>query len=167
MPHDAPEQLLYVVNRDDYVIGSVRWGGAYNDPQVIHRAICVIVINNNRMLFKERGSEGSYPNFWALSCVGHVPYGVSYREAAEHELDQELNIKSPIFLVTKLLIKTDREADFVEIYTTHTDNAEVAFDQEKFVDINWVDIKLIADFTETHQVIPADEYILKQLMYIN
>ena len=55
MPLDDPNELFYLVDVNDEVIGSIKRSEAHGDKTKIHRAVYVLVTNdNNQMLFQRR-----------------------------------------------------------------------------------------------------------------
>jgi NADH pyrophosphatase NudC (nudix superfamily) len=45
-----------------------------------------------------------YPNFWGLSCAGHVSGSDTYEETVERELIEELNLKCKVSYIDKFLV---------------------------------------------------------------
>jgi isopentenyl-diphosphate Delta-isomerase len=168
MPADNPDELFIQVDEADQEIGKVTRAKAHSNPNIIHRAVYVLIVNDQQqMLFHKRSAKKDlFPGMWAAACAGHVQYGSNYRETAKRELGEELKIKCELFLVTKLLLKTASQTEFCEIYMGKYSDAPVNFDPEEVQEITWVKLREIPIFIRTHRLTPGDEEVLRQLLYI-
>jgi isopentenyl-diphosphate Delta-isomerase len=168
MPKDDPNELFYLVDEEDKVLGSIPRAAAHADASKIHRAVYVLVLNSKKqMLFQKRSQHKDlYRGYWALSCAGHVPYGQDYRQAAVDELMEELRIKPDLFYVTNLLVKAEGESEHCQIYLTKMDAMPTDFDRDEIDELKWVDIDGIQEFVSANPLPPADVEVLRLLLYI-
>ncbi len=76
MPHDNQEELFTHVDSNDNVLGSVTRRQAHQDPTLIHRAVDVLVFNDqNEILLQKRSHhKDTNPGTWTISASGHVTY---------------------------------------------------------------------------------------------
>lgn len=168
MPHDDPHELFYLVDQKDRILGKITRKEAHRDISKIHRAVYVLIVNHqDEMLFQKRSQHKDlYKGYWALGCAGHVTYGETYRQAAVHEVYEELKIFPQLFYVTKLTVKTEGEAEMVEIYLAKIKDTPKHFDHIEIDELKWVPIKDIPSFVAKQKLPPADIEVLKLLMYL-
>lgn len=111
---NTPEEWLDLVDEDDKVIGTVRKEEANQDPKLLHREVAVIIYDDRRrVLFQQRSKKKLVnPGIWAESCAGHVPQGMSPRQAAHGELKEELGFDTKLEFVGKTLASLPNETHF-------------------------------------------------------
>ena len=165
---DNQNELFYLVDANDQVLGSIKRSEAHSDVNKIHRAVEVLVTNQvNQMLFQKRSlTKDLYPGQWALACGGHVTYGETYLQAAEREVFEELGIHPHLFYVTKLLVKTPVESEQCQIYLGRVEQTPEHFDRREVEAVTWVEIKDLALFVHNNPLPPDDIQVLKLLLYI-
>jgi isopentenyl-diphosphate delta-isomerase len=95
---------------------------------LLHRAVYVLVLRASGMVLLQQRSKRDlwHPGLWTLSSTGHVKSGESYRDAAKRELDEELGLRSPIRVITKLLLppimsRGLTEWEWVSLFVSKTD----------------------------------------------
>ena len=88
------EEILFVVNKNDEVIGRETREKCHAGNGLLHRAITVFLFNNNgELLITQRsGKKTLWPGGWDTSCSTHVYEGESYEQAGERRLLQELGV---------------------------------------------------------------------------
>jgi isopentenyl-diphosphate delta-isomerase len=168
MPYDNPNELFTQVDVNDQVIGSIPREDAHTNPAIIHRAVYVLVTSpDNQMLFQKRAStKDLFPSMWALSCAGHVRFGQEYRQAAENEVFEKLGLHPHLYYVTNVLVQTEYESEHCQIYMCKIDTTPVKIDKSEIVEVKWVFVPEIPNFIKDNPIPPADQIILKALMYI-
>lgn len=116
------EELFYVVDEDDNVIGYAPRSECHKRG-LIHRSVYVIVLNSRGEVFLQRRSlkKDLYPGYYACSSSGHVEYGESYEEAARRELMEELGINAPLKEVCKFKCFSDIEREISALFICHYD----------------------------------------------
>jgi isopentenyl-diphosphate delta-isomerase len=102
MPGDEP---LDLVDENDKVIGVAALRSCL-EQGLLHRAVAVLVLRSTgRILLQQRSKRDLWhPGLWTLSCTGHVREGETYRAAARRELAEELGLRSPLRVFSKLLL---------------------------------------------------------------
>src|SRR4030065_268356 len=155
MPQDNPAEMFVEVDEADQEIGLLARQVAHQDPQRIHRAIYVLVVNSqNQMLFQKRSqTKDLYAGMWSPACAGHVTYGETYQEAAVKELKEELGLTGQLFYVTNILVKTPQETEYCQIYMCKTPD-EIKIDPTEIESIQWVEIPAIGQFVKDHPLPP-------------
>lgn len=111
---ETPEEILDLVNENDEVVGTVRYGEANKNPKLIHREVAIIIYDDNkRVLFQQRSKKKTVnPGIWAESCAGHIPKGMSPEDAAHMELKEELGFDTKLKFLTKTLARMPNETHF-------------------------------------------------------
>ena len=113
---DNQKELFIVVDKDDNVIEYRTRYDCHHDKSTFHRAIGVIIYNDeNKIILQKRSMlKDLNPGKYTLSVSGHVTKGESYKEAAIREMQEEIGIQTSIKYVTKFLCKDarrDRDGD--------------------------------------------------------
>ena len=129
-----------------------------------HKAVNVWIINSkNEVLLQKRSAEKeSYPNFWDLSCAGHVDAGEMPKETAVRELQEELGITATpdqleyIFAVSEehfLNQGTYIDREIREIFLLRLDISDFQLQEEEVAEVKWV---ALDDFEKMTQQMPPD-----------
>lgn len=94
---DHTEEMLDLLDADGKVVGRVRRAEVHGNPALRHRAVHVIVVNQNDGIFLQKRAENKLvqPGKWDSSCGGHIPAGESWETGALRELEEELGLKLP------------------------------------------------------------------------
>lgn len=167
MPLDQPQELFHLVDKSDRRRGFVSRREAHSDISKIHRSVCVIVANNNQILFQKRSqSKDTFPGFWSLSVTGHVSSNETYLQAAKRELFEELRIKSGLRFVKKNLLRLPSETEFCSIYQTAIPTDRINHDSYEITATLWVGLSQIAAFTKKNNLTPDALQILRTLKYL-
>ena len=90
-------ELLYQVEEDDSVIGSVERTRA-NAEGLLHRSGMVFLTRSDgKILIQRRNVEKqTFPDCYDASSTFHVTFGESYEEAAKREMIEETGISAPL-----------------------------------------------------------------------
>jgi isopentenyl-diphosphate delta-isomerase len=112
------DELLYHVDMDDNIIGSVTRSKAHQDPRLIHREIAIILTDyQSRVLLAQRSFKKKvFPGKWDLTCAGHVPFGMGADQAAHMELQEELGFDVPLYHIGIQVTKYDWETHLTHLY---------------------------------------------------
>jgi isopentenyl-diphosphate delta-isomerase len=97
------EEIIDIVDENDKVIGKLPKRVVHSQKGILHREIGVVILdNNNRVLIQQRSLKKKlFPGEWTVSAVGHVPSGLTPKEAAHKELQEELGIDTQLSFVEK------------------------------------------------------------------
>lgn len=117
---DNKAEPFDLVDENDAVIGVITRPEVHRDPTLIHRAVSVLVYNNEGKLFLQKRSQAKDTDagLWSISAAGHVSQGQSYANAARRELMEELGVTAPLKFYKRYLIKTAQETEINAIYGT-------------------------------------------------
>lgn len=130
---NTPNETIDVVNEEDEVIGESTKDEAGYNPDLIHRAVSILIYNKKgeALVQKRNGKKEVYPGVWAMSCSGHVPKGINPNEAALMELKEELGIETKLTFIRKDFRKYSWETHFTYIYIGEVGN-DIKFNFNKF-----------------------------------
>ena len=87
-------ELLDVVDENDNVI-TVKTRGEIHAQGLMHRAVHILVFNNDGELFLQKRSlsKDEQPGKWDSSAAGHLDSGEDYYDCARREIAEELGIQ--------------------------------------------------------------------------
>ena len=88
------EELIDVLDEFGNKTGIIKTKGEIKHDGDYHRAISILIINNDKILIQKRSeSKKVYPNLWSLFVKGHVQSKETSIAACIRELKEELGIK--------------------------------------------------------------------------
>lgn len=133
MTTDNLNEIFDVVDENDRVIGQATRKECNSNPNLIHRAVYVLVFNSKGELFLQKRSKTKdiCPGMWSISVSGHVDHGESYETAAIREMKEEIGLSSALQFLDKYIIHGETENEFSAIYRTvangpfHLDPVEI------------------------------------------
>ncbi len=114
----ATEEYLDIVDAKGHPTGQTKLRKLVHRDGDLHRAVDIWVINQRRqVLLQHRAPEkDSYPNYWDISCGGHVVAGETPLMAAVSELHEELGLivqPDDLTFLTEWHTKTRPAPDFL------------------------------------------------------
>ncbi len=111
-------EMLEVVDEQGRFIRLASRLECHSDPSLIHRSVCVLVLDPEGRLYmqKRSRSKARYAGMWDLSATGHVSPGETWEEAARRELAEELGIQADLRLVTTMLVPVPAETELAAIF---------------------------------------------------
>lgn len=120
---DDLNEIFDVVDELDRVIGHATRKECNSNPELIHRAVFVLVFNSKGELFLQKRSQTKdiCPGMWSVSVSGHVDRGEDYRTAATRELYEEMGITAEVQFLDKYLIRGENENEFSAAYRSVSD----------------------------------------------
>ena len=94
MPDIDTEEIFWVVDEADKVIGTATRRECHGNPRLIHRVAHVLVFTSSGDLWLQKRSlaKDIQPGKWDTSVGGHLKPGEDYQAAAYRELAEELGI---------------------------------------------------------------------------
>lgn len=117
------DEIFDIVSEDDVVIGQASRKQCHGNPDLIHRAVHVLVFNPAGKLLLQRRSllKDIQPGKWDTSVGGHLDLGESYLAAAHREMAEELGLAGlPITFLYNSKIRNLVEAENIATYLTVT-----------------------------------------------
>jgi isopentenyl-diphosphate delta-isomerase type 1 len=110
-----------LVDEDDRIIGQALRSECHGDPKLIHRAVHVLLFNDQQQLLLQKRSchKDIQPGKWDTSVGGHLDPGENYRAAAIREMNEELGVAGiPLRELYHSKIRNRVESENVRTYLT-------------------------------------------------
>lgn len=150
------DELLYLVDKNDNVIGSVLKSKAHGNMDLIHREVAIGVFNSKRQILIQKRSKMKKidPGVWKITAAGHAKFEEDMKDATKRELEEELGIKvDPIYSYKFYSInRRNREARIIWVYYAVYDGEDFVLDQEEVEEAKWVDIEQISEGEEEGKI---------------
>jgi isopentenyl-diphosphate delta-isomerase type 1 len=108
-----------IVDLDDKVIGQASRSECHRNPDLVHRAVHVLVFNSRDELYLQRRAwnKDIQPGKWDTSVGGHVTAGEEWDVAAQRELEEELGVESVnLQFVYSYLFRNEIESERIRTY---------------------------------------------------
>lgn len=118
------DEFFDIVTDDDVVIGQASRRSCHGNPELIHRAVHVLVFNpGGKLLLQQRSHQKDIqPGKWDTSVGGHLEPGESYLAAAHREMAEELGLAGlPLTFLYHSKIRNHVESENIATYLTLTD----------------------------------------------
>ena len=108
------DETLDLVDESDQIIGEVGRTKAHSNPDLIHREIGILILDEQkRPLFTKRSQfKQKNPGCWNIGMGGHIRKGEAPGKAAKRELFEELGLKGELKFFGKWFDRTETEARF-------------------------------------------------------
>jgi isopentenyl-diphosphate delta-isomerase type 1 len=118
MPKDSKTETFIIVNKSDKIIGYETRFHCHHNPKFIHRAVDIVIFNDNKQILLQKRSrfKDTNPGFYGLSTAGHVAPGETYRQAAFRELKEEVGITVKLVYKGKHLYRDERESEMTGVF---------------------------------------------------
>lgn len=96
-PPDPELEMFDVVDEADRVTGQASRAEVHRRGW-LHRAVHIFLFRHDgRVLIHQRSArKEDFPLVWTSSASGHVDAGETYQQAAERELQEELQVQAPL-----------------------------------------------------------------------
>lgn len=149
MSADKLDELLYVCDEDDNVVGEATRGEVYVGI-LLHRAVHVYLTTSAGRLLIQRRSEEKVrnPGLWDKSAAGLVGAGESYDETAVREMGEELGVRQVKlrqidYLVNHEQIMKARQGEMklsrhIKVYCGTIAHSELDYQKSEVEEVNFV-----------------------------
>jgi isopentenyldiphosphate isomerase len=130
---DDPKELLTEVDGNDKVIGPVEREICHNQTKKPwHRTTSIYVFNSKGEIFLTRKGQNkdTGAGLLGISASGHVDFGDTYKETAERELKEELNLDIKLEEIGNLKIDVGYEKEFIGIFAGVTEKDPIPNKEE-------------------------------------
>ena len=114
-------EMLVLVDDDDRVIGTAPRSLCHGNPGFIHRAVHVLVFNEDGQLYLQKRHAGKLiqPGKWDSSVGGHIAPGESYEIAARRETGEELGFSpEKLAFLFSMKVRNQTESENIQCFTT-------------------------------------------------
>lgn len=152
---------IVLVDQNDNVLGNEEKYSAHENPSKLHRAISVLIVNDNHeMLITKRAfMKKTCPGFLTNSVCSHPTVGESYEAAAFRRVHEELNIylMDLKYLYTSVydFILDEKYGEhelthvFIGKYTDRVEN----FNKNEVEEAFWIKLEELENFMNKNQKI--------------
>ncbi len=108
-----------LVDENNRVIGSAGRKECHSNPDLLHRAIHIMIEDSAGRIFLQKRSPDKdiQPGKWDTSVGGHLDQGEDYLSAAKREAGEELGIDlaEPEFLY-EYIMRSERESEYIQAF---------------------------------------------------
>ncbi len=135
----SKEGMVDLVSDDDQVVGQVQRSECHGNPNLIHRAVHVLLMNDQRQLLLQKRSQTKeiQPGKWDTSVGGHLSPGETYRQAAVREMFEELGVAGvPLTELYCSKIRNTVESENIRTFLT-TYNGAITFAPDEIDEIRF------------------------------
>ena len=142
MTTDNLEEIFDVVDVNDNVIGQAHRRKCNSDPKLIHRAVFVLIFNDQNLILwqKRSATKDVDAGKWVTSASGHVMAGDDYEETAIREVKEELGIDVSLTFLGKFLFRYLKENEYSAVFKAFS-NGPFDYNREEISDIGFMTIK--------------------------
>jgi len=170
MPLDDQNELFYLVDTSDNVLGSIPRGQAHADKTKIHRAVYVLITNQKHQILLQKRSQkkDSNPGFWTISISGHVTYGQTWEQATAREIKEEAGLDIDRFkLLASYLHSNSQETEYCRVYQADYNNQPLTPDPDEVDELRWVNLQDLPQFIATHKFTEWAKRSLQESAYLS
>ena len=139
---DNLQEIYDIVDINDNVIGQANRKKCNSDPNLIHRAVYILIFNDKDQVLWQKRSETKDvgPGEWVTSASGHVMTGDDYEETAIREVKEELGIDVPsLTFLGKFLFRYPNENEYSAIFKASS-NGPFNYNRDEISDIRFMTI---------------------------
>ena len=143
---DNLHELFDIVDLNDRVIGKSTRKECNTNPNLIHRAVFVLISNSkNQFLWQKRSlTKDTSPGEWVTSVSGHVNAGDNYEESAIRESKEELGIKIEVEYLGKFLFRYPKESEYSAIFKADS-NGSFKYNKKEMSEIRFMTLDEILE----------------------
>jgi isopentenyl-diphosphate delta-isomerase len=147
-------EILYHVNEDDEVLGSVSRSEAHLRG-LLHRSGMVFLTNSqDKILINMRSSEKeTFPSCYDSSVSFHVTYEETYEDSAKRETLEEISIEASLKTIGKFIHKDPPEYQIVSVFLCISD-IEPIIDHEEFSSHRFYSITEVERIIKNSKITP-------------
>lgn len=167
---DPQDEVFPIVNEKDEVIGKITRYEAHKSPNVIHRAIEILVFDKEgRLLIQKRSmTKDTCPGYWSLSVGGHVGYDEEYLPVAIREAHEEIGIvilPESLESLGKIITISPNEKEMNQVYKYVIEGSTTFKPSEDEVDeLKFVDLKTLEKMLKTEKWTPTTLQVFKAFL---
>lgn len=160
------EELIDVLDAFGIKTGIVKEKSQIKKDGNYHRAISVLIINdNNEILMQKRSSNRKvYPNLWGIFVKGHVRSNESVLESSKREVLEELGIlidESELEYLYTIKEEKITNNDYIEriffdtfLIKKNVDINDIVIDTNEVSDVRWCHYKDVLKLIKEDILIP-------------
>ncbi|MFP4001891.1 MAG: NUDIX hydrolase [Thermoplasmata archaeon] len=154
-------EKLDIVNEDDEVI-DVKSRKEAHDKGLRHRSVMFFVFNREGKLLMTRRSEDKrfFPGHWSIVLGGHVLSDLTYDEALEKEMKEEIGVLSRYEKMGSFTKELEEEKENVRLYEVEVDPKKIELSTQEFESAKFIDLDEIEREVENKEMLPETDQVL-------
>jgi len=162
------------VDKNDKYLGLIDKNKAHENRGILHRAICVFVVNNKKEILLQKRSKYKklWPLYWSNTCCSHPKKGEAYVEAGERRLKEELGFSCQLKPLFKIYYQAKyksigAEKEISMILLGQYKNQKIKPNEKEIADLSWMSLaKVRAQIkTKPNKFTPWFKKIIKDKKY--
>ena len=117
-------EMLVLVDDDDRIIGTAPRSVCHGNPNLVHRAVHLLVFNSSGELYLQKRHETKIiqPGKWDSSVGGHLSPNETYEIAARRETHEELGFMPDVLsFLFCMKIRNGIESENIKCFSTTFD----------------------------------------------
>ncbi len=157
-------EKLDIVNEKDEVV-DVKTRKEAHDRGLRHRSVMFFVFNRDRKLLMTQRSEDKrfYPGHWSVVLGGHVTSGLSYQEALEKEMKEEIGVVEDHEEIGSFTKDIEEEKENVKLYGVEVTPEEIELSPIEFERARFISPEEVKNEIKEKDMVPETEQVLKLL----
>lgn len=157
-------EKLDIVNENDEVI-DVETREKAHDKGLRHRSVMFFVFSLEGKLLMTKRSEDKrfYPGYWSIVLGGHVTSGLTYEEALEKEMEEEIGVKGEYKEVGEFKKEIKEEKENVRLYKTTVSAEDIELSSKEFETSKFIDLNKVEKILGKKDFVPETEKVLQFL----
>ncbi|MDD2376467.1 MAG: NUDIX domain-containing protein [Clostridia bacterium] len=152
-------EYIDIVDENNIATGEVEEKKQVHTNGKYHRTVHVWIINDKKelLLQKRSATKENHPNYWDISCAGHISTGETAINGAIRELQEELGIKVSEekfeYLETLKSIKNTKNREFAYVYLIeiNIDINKYIFEDNEVSEVKYVYYKKLEKLVSSKQ----------------
>jgi len=157
-------EKLDIVDEDDEVV-NVKTRKEAHDKGLRHRSVMFFVFNPDGKLLMTQRSEDKrfYPAHWSVVLGGHVTSGLSYDEALEKEMEEEIGLVGDYEVIGSFTKEIEEEKENVKLYKVKVDPEEIELSPIEFEKARFISPEEVEEELKDKDIVPETEQVLEIL----
>lgn len=155
------EEKLDIVDEDDEVVDIASRNEAHTKG-LRHRSVMFFVFNPEGKLLMTQRSEDKrfFPSHWSFVLGGHVTSGLSYEEALEKEMQEEIGLVGDYEEIGSFAKDIEEEKENVRLYRVEVDPEEIELSPVEFERARFIKPEEIEDELKDKDTVPETDQVL-------
>ena len=157
-------EKLDIVNGEDEIV-DVKTRKEAHDRKLRHRSVMFFVFNyHGKFLMTQRsGDKRFYPRHWSVVLGGHVTSGLSYEEALEKEMEEEIGLIGDYEEIGSFTKDIEEENENVRLYKVEVNPEDIELSPVEFERARFVSLDEVEEELKDKNVLPETEQVLELL----
>jgi isopentenyl-diphosphate delta-isomerase type 1 len=157
------EEILDIYSKDGKYLGTKTREECHDkQPGFYHKPVWIWIINSkNEVLVQKRSSvKKSFPNYWDMSCAGHVEAGESFIRGAVRETAEELGVvtnEEDYVYAGEYISEEAWEIGQIYLLKIDIELENIKLQVEEVAEVKWLSFEEFKKLFYSQDFIPYDE----------